>query len=107
MIAVVTAVAGCGQSDEKETIVFSNLNWTSAQVQNRIAQYLVEKGYDYPTDLVFGATVPLFQGLRGGDTQVTMEIWLPNQDGYGRRPKGPARSFRLVRAWAATGSPLS
>ncbi len=63
----------------KETIVFSDLNWTSAQVQNRIAQYIVEHGYGYPTDVVFGGTLPLFQGLRGGDTHVTMEIWLPNQ----------------------------
>ena len=63
----------------KETIVFSDLNWTSAQVQNRIAQYIVEKGYGYPTDLIFGGTLPLFQGLRSGDTHVTMEIWLPNQ----------------------------
>ena len=64
---------------EKDTIVFSDLNWTSAQVQNRIAQYIVEKGYGYPTDVVFGGTLPLFQGLKGGDTHVTMEIWLPNQ----------------------------
>ena len=64
----------------KEEIVFSDLNWTSAQVQNRIAQYIVEKGYGYPTGVVFGATLPLFQGLRRGDSHVTMEIWLPNQD---------------------------
>ena len=64
----------------RETIVFSDLNWTSAQVQNRIAQYITEFGYGYPTDVVFGATLPLFNGLRNGDTHVTMEIWLPNQD---------------------------
>lgn len=64
----------------KETIVFSDLNWASAQVQNRIAQYIVEEGYGYPTDVVFGSTLPLFQGLRRGDSDVTMEIWLPNQD---------------------------
>ena len=63
----------------KETIIFSDLDWTSAQVQNRIAQYIIEHGYGYPTDVVFGGTLPLFQGLRGGDTHVTMEIWLPNQ----------------------------
>ena len=63
----------------KDTIVFSDLNWTSAQVQNRIAQYVVEHGYGYPTDLVFGGTLPLFEGLKKGDTHVTMEIWLPNQ----------------------------
>ncbi len=66
--------------EERETIIFSDLNWTSAQVQNRIAQYIVEKGYGYPTDVVFGSTIPLFNGLRAGDTHVTMEIWLPNQD---------------------------
>ena len=64
----------------KETIVFSDLSWTSAQVQNRVAQYIVEHGYGYPTDLVYGDTLPLFEGLRKGDTHVTMEIWLPNQE---------------------------
>ena len=63
----------------KETIVFSDLNWTSAQVQNRIAQYILENGYGYPTDVVFGATLPNFQGFQKGDIHVTMEIWLPNQ----------------------------
>ena len=63
----------------KDTIVFSDLNWTSAQVQNRIAQYIVEHGYGYPTDVIPGGTLPLFQGLKQGDTHVTMEIWLPNQ----------------------------
>ena len=64
----------------KQTIIFGDLNWSSALLQNRIAQYIVEKGYGYPTDVKFGATLPLFQGLRRGDTHVLMEIWLPNQN---------------------------
>ena len=79
----VVGVAGCGQDEaggEKETVVFSDLNWTSAQFQNRVAQYIVEMGYGHPTEVVFGSTLPLFQGLRRGDSHVTMEIWLPNQD---------------------------
>ena len=64
----------------KPTIIFGDLNWSSALVQNRIAQYIVEKGYGYPTEVKLGATLPLFQGLKRGDTDVTMEIWLPNQD---------------------------
>ncbi len=82
LIAVIFGTA-CSETEvvaEKDPIVFSDLNWTSAQFQNRVAQYLVEKGYGYPTDLVFGATLPLLQGLRRGDTHVTMEIWLPNQE---------------------------
>ena len=82
MLLTVVLVISCSEGRaeaEKEPIVFSDLNWTSAQFQNRVAQYIVEKGYGYPTDVVFGATLPLLQGLRRGDTQVTMEIWLPNQ----------------------------
>ncbi len=63
-----------------QTVIFSDLNWPSAQIQNRIAQYIVEKGYGYGTDVKFGSTLPLFQGLIRGDTHVTMEIWLPNQN---------------------------
>ena len=63
----------------RETIVFSDLNWTSAQVQNRIAQYIIEHGYGYPTDVILGATLPNFQGLQKGDIHVALEIWLPNQ----------------------------
>ena len=68
------------EAPPKETIIFGDLNWPSALLQNRIAQYLVEKGYGYPTDVKFGATLPLFQGIRRGDTHVAMEIWLPNQN---------------------------
>ena len=64
----------------KGTIIFGDLSWDSALIQNRIAQYIAEKGYGYPTETKAGDTLPLFQGLKRGDTDVTMEIWLPNQD---------------------------
>lgn len=62
------------------TITFGDLSWDSAELQNRIAQYIIEKGYGYSTDALVGDTLPLFQGLRRGDTDIAMEIWLPNQD---------------------------
>ena len=65
---------------EDKTIIFGDLNWPSALLQNRIAQYIAEKGYGYPTDVKFGATLPLFQGIRRGDVDIAMEIWLPNQN---------------------------
>jgi glycine betaine/proline transport system substrate-binding protein len=63
----------------KETIVFSDLNWSSALLQNRIAGYITEHGYGYPVDFLTGDTVSLFPALVAGDSHVTMEIWLPNQ----------------------------
>lgn len=67
------------EESPKETLVFADLNWDSAIIQNRIVQYLVEKGYGYPTDVVPGTTLPLFQELLDGTIHISMEIWLPNQ----------------------------
>ena len=69
-----------GGAPAKETVVFSDLNWNSVMLQNDIAQFIVEHGYGYPTDTVFGSSLPLLQGLRRGDTHVTMEIWIPNHN---------------------------
>ena len=65
--------------EEKPTLIFSDLDWVSAQIQNAIARKILEDGYDYETDAVFGGTVPLMEALTRGDTNITMEIWLPNQ----------------------------
>ena len=73
------SAAAPGAGEVKPAITFGDLNWSSALLQNRIAQYIVEKGYGHPTEVKFGATLPLFQGLQNGDTDVLMEIWLPNQ----------------------------
>lgn len=78
-VALLAGVALAACSSESKPIVFNDLDWASARVQNRIAQYLVEKGYGYPTEVMPGPTVPLFEGLRRGESDVTMEVWLPNQ----------------------------
>ncbi|GIT17047.1 MAG: hypothetical protein CM1200mP38_7040 [Dehalococcoidia bacterium] len=56
------------------------MGWDSALLQNAVARYVVENGYGYPTSEIEGQTVPLFQGLRKGDVDLAMEIWLPNQN---------------------------
>ena len=73
------SLAACGGEEEKTTVVFSDLNWPSSEIQVRIAAYIVEHGYDYPTELIAGDTTALFVGLTNGDTQVTMEIWPAQQ----------------------------
>ena len=62
------------------TVVFGDLDWNSARIQTRIAQYIVEKGYGHPTDVRAGASSQLLDSLRRGDVQVLMELWLPNQE---------------------------
>ena len=62
------------------TITFGDLNWDRVQVQNRISQYIIEKGYGYSTDTKLGSSLPLLQGLRNGDTDILMEVWLPYQN---------------------------
>jgi glycine betaine/proline transport system substrate-binding protein len=79
-IKEVEKIVEVAPTKEKREIVFGGLNWDSALVQNGVARYIVEHGYGYPTSQIEGATLPLFQGLRKGDIDLTMEIWLPNQD---------------------------
>ena len=67
------------EAAEKEPIIFSDLNWTSSEVQTRIVAFIVEHGYGYPTDLIAGDTVLLWEGLTNNDTQVTLEIWPAQQ----------------------------
>ena len=77
----------------KEPIIFSELPWESAQLQNRIAQYVIEYGYGHPTGVVSGSIPLLFEGLLRGDIDVNMEIWLPEPGCWrGTRPAAKAKS---------------
>ncbi len=80
---LLAAVSGCsddpGEDSDKGTVMFADLNWDSALLHTRIAQFIVEHGYGYEVDGMPGDTIPLFQGLRRGDLDVSMEIWVDNQ----------------------------
>ncbi len=78
MAAALAACSGSG-SASKPTLVFADLNWSTALLQNAIARHILEKGYGYETDAVEGSTIPLMQALTRGDVNVSLEIWLPNQ----------------------------
>ena len=68
-------------SAERKTIIFANLNWDSARVQNAIARFIVEKGYGYPTDAIPeqpGQADDVWKSLLTGSIKVDMEVWLPN-----------------------------
>ena len=69
---------GCVGQQDYSPIVFGELNWTSAQLQNAIARRIVEKGYGCRTDIIPGGAIPLWDSLFEGNVQVLMEAWLPN-----------------------------
>jgi glycine betaine/proline transport system substrate-binding protein len=77
--AAVAAPTATPVPAEKPKLIFGDLNWDSAQIQNAIAREIAERGYGYETDAVPGGTIPLMQALIAGDTNINMELWLPNQ----------------------------
>jgi len=79
-------LVGCGSNQnsnnanaDKPTIVFGDASWSSIQVHNRIAGFIVEHGYGYPEpEYVFGESLPILQGTANGDIDVYIEVWADN-----------------------------
>ena len=85
-LIAVLVLAACGGSDPASTetphqtkLIFSDPNWSTALLQNAVARAILEKGYGYETESVAGTTISLMEALIAGETNVTMEIWLPSQ----------------------------
>ena len=79
VVATVVVTATPTPTPLKPRLVFSDVSWDSVQIQNAIVRKIAELGYGYETDAIYGDTIPLFEVLVRGDTNITMEIWLPNQ----------------------------
>ncbi|MCK5576721.1 MAG: ABC transporter substrate-binding protein [Dehalococcoidales bacterium] len=77
IVLVLSSFIGC--VTKKETLVFADLDWDSAQLHNRIAAFIIEHGYGYDVDYNFGSTIPMFVGLTDGANDISMEIWVENQ----------------------------
>jgi glycine betaine/proline transport system substrate-binding protein len=65
-----------GESGLDRSIVFADYGWDGPLFHNRIAQFILEEGYGYETDVIPGETIPLFQGQINGEIDISMEIWL-------------------------------
>ena len=85
------------------TVIFSDLNWQSAQLQNHIARYIVENGYGYPTNAVSSPTLQALQALRDGDSHVMMEIWLPQLPQFGLAWEEALESGEVLSPGASLG----
>ena len=73
-----TATRPLRATPQQTTLIFSDLNWNTALLQNAVARTILEKGYGYETASVPGTTIPLMEALIAGETNVTMEFWLPS-----------------------------
>ncbi len=76
-LLLMSSYMGC--TTEKPTLTFADLDWDSAQVHNRIAAFILEHGYGYDIAYNFGSTIPMFVGLTDGSNDISMEIWVENQ----------------------------
>lgn len=88
--------------EDRPTLIFAGLNWTSAAVQNELARAILENGYGYETDQVEGSTIPLMQALVRGDLNVNMEIWLPNQQAAWDKAVGEGTIQSLGKGYVGT-----
>ncbi len=78
------AIIGCGASDDaddpgasgdREPIVIIDNQWQSLWINNAIAEFIIEEGYDYPVETVTVTTSVARQSLRTGDAHVHTELW--------------------------------
>jgi glycine betaine/proline transport system substrate-binding protein len=76
------AGGGFAAAMEKKTIIFADFGWDSAQVHNRIAGFIIEKGLGHPVKYVQGETILLNTALiqaKGSEApNVNMETWTEN-----------------------------
>lgn len=70
------AVLSCAADARPVTIV--DFSWDSVQVHNRIAAYVIEKGFGKKTDFIFAESLPGFMGMERGDADFSMEGWIDN-----------------------------
>ncbi|MBS4023103.1 MAG: ABC transporter substrate-binding protein [Dethiobacter sp.] len=75
--ALLLALAGCGAKDDSP-LVFGDAGWDSIQFHNGVAQFIIEHGFGYETDVMVGSTPVTFAGLRRGDIDIYMETWHDN-----------------------------
>ena len=68
-----TAAAG-----PKEAIKWYSSNWSTIELNNYVATYIVENGYEYPVDLVTGVTGTMKVAFPIGEMEVNMEMWRIN-----------------------------
>ncbi len=72
IIIVLSLVPAAGA---KDVIKFSDQQWQTMWINNAIAMFIVEHGYEYPTETEVITTPVMQQVLPNGDVDVNIELW--------------------------------
>lgn len=67
-----------GTSGKDRTFVFADAGWDSIKFHNSVAQFIIENGYGYKTEVMPGSSPATLQGLENGDIDIYMEVWTDN-----------------------------
>jgi glycine betaine/proline transport system substrate-binding protein len=81
IVALLTLLTACssGQGeDKKPTIKLADGTWDSVKFHTAVAQFIIENGYGYETQLIPGSTPAILTGLTNGDIDIYMENWTDN-----------------------------
>ena len=62
----------------KPKLVLAEANWDSFQFHNAVAQFILEKGYGYPTEIMSASSAITFESMVQGDIDIYMEVWTDN-----------------------------
>ncbi|MFH1639568.1 MAG: glycine betaine ABC transporter substrate-binding protein [Chloroflexota bacterium] len=79
LFLIATLVSGCTSAKkEKPVITFYEGGWESQWLEIAIAQFIIEKGYDYPTESIMMSNEILFAAVEKGEVDVDIEEWPQN-----------------------------
>jgi len=80
LLMMVTLFAACGPAEEKEkpTIKLADAQFESEWINNAIAEFIFEKGYGYPVEIIVMTTVVWQVSLPKGEVDIVMELWEQN-----------------------------
>ncbi|MDT8284154.1 MAG: ABC transporter substrate-binding protein [Thermovirgaceae bacterium] len=78
LLALLIGVVSIQAAFAGEKVVLVDFSWSSVQMHNRIAGFILEHGYGYSPDYMFAESVPGLTGLQQGDIDIAMEMWIDN-----------------------------
>ena len=78
VLAVVTGLTSVPAAIAAERVVLVDFSWSSVQVHDRIAGFILEHGYGFSPEYLFAESVPGLTGLQQGDVDIAMEVWVDN-----------------------------